>query len=585
MCGFEIGYHNATLHTSNRDETIAGLDRFAEIFGHNPHSMAHHYYCDENIYWGDCRVSGVHRPVYNALTRWRNHGRYFGHVEGHPYFWGDLCRERVRYVRNFVFAEINTLAACPWMPYHDPARPYVNSWFASSDGANAESFLKCVNDANQDRLEADGGCCIMYTHFAHGFVTTAGKLEPKFRRAMERLAAKNGWFAPVKTVLDLLQERNPPFSRSGPPAVGAALAHAQGPVRHRLMGIRVVPHAPQYVEEVRKFNDRLRGVSPFLLGEAAPGDPPPLETECGVSFHHFVAVDDLGVVRGGYFIRTQPFLIRERVYTVGHFTSPLSEGLIDRRYAAVGALLLSHALKFQPLLFAMGMGSLQSPLPRILKAAGWPIYEVPFLFRVLNGSRFLRNLGALHTSAPRSFFRKRTFRLGNRPPGAAMRSQVSHSQFARSALYDRARRRIRIVGRRSLAPDGRRVLLQRRPRFAISAVFVPGRHGPSGLLPSARLRRRVRLDRVPALRSPERVLFRWDAGSGSGRRRCAAGRDPFFDPVGDRGSQARGSGPRILEPDAFGLDGRAEELRLPGRSLKLSFGVVQGIGAVTRTFE
>ena len=48
-----------------------------------------------------------------------------GHVPGSPRFWGDLCRERVGYVRNFVYRDIDTLAACPYMPYVDPAKPYV----------------------------------------------------------------------------------------------------------------------------------------------------------------------------------------------------------------------------------------------------------------------------------------------------------------------------------------------------------------------------------------------------------------------------------------------------------------------------
>jgi hypothetical protein len=73
------------------------LNRFAELFGHNPDAMAHHCFCDENVYWGDGRVSGVHRAIYNALIRWKNRDRFFGHVEGHPYFWGDFCNERVRY--------------------------------------------------------------------------------------------------------------------------------------------------------------------------------------------------------------------------------------------------------------------------------------------------------------------------------------------------------------------------------------------------------------------------------------------------------------------------------------------------------
>jgi hypothetical protein len=199
--GFEIGYHNATLHTSERAETRAGLDRFAGLFGHPPKSMAHHYYCDENLYWGEHRLTGVHQLLYNVLTRGQNHNRYFGHVEGHPYFWGDLCRERIRYVRNFVFSDINTTAACPLMPYHDPARPYVNYWYSSSEGSNVNSYLKCIAEANQDRLEAEGGGCIMYTHFGHGYMD-GKKLNPRFRQLMERLAKKNGWFAPVSEFLD-----------------------------------------------------------------------------------------------------------------------------------------------------------------------------------------------------------------------------------------------------------------------------------------------------------------------------------------------------------------------------------------------
>lgn len=201
--GFEIGYHNATLHTSEREETISALDRFAEMFGHDPVSMAHHYFCDENLYWGEYRLSGIYRAFYNILTRGANHDRFFGHVPGHPYFWGDICQRRIRYVRNFVFGDIDTLAACPFMPYHDPARPFVNYWYASSEGANIESFLARTREADQDRLEASGSLSIMYTHFGHGYVEN-GKLDVRFRRAMERLAKKNGWFVPVRTVLDFL---------------------------------------------------------------------------------------------------------------------------------------------------------------------------------------------------------------------------------------------------------------------------------------------------------------------------------------------------------------------------------------------
>jgi len=121
-------------------------------------------------------------------------------------FWGDVCRERIKYVRNFVFGDVNTLAVCPWMPYHDPDRPWVNYWFASSEGAVAASFNERLAEENQDRLEAEGGACIMYTHFGLGFCE-GGRVQPRFERLMRRLAGKNGWFVPVTTLLDHLLER------------------------------------------------------------------------------------------------------------------------------------------------------------------------------------------------------------------------------------------------------------------------------------------------------------------------------------------------------------------------------------------
>jgi hypothetical protein len=201
--GFEIAYHNATSHTSPREETRRGLDTFARYFGRPPAIMTNHYNCDEAIYFGAHRLSGWRRGLYTLLTVRRNE-RFRGHVPGDAYFWGDLCRARIRYVRNFVFRDVNTLAACPVMPYHDPARPFVNFWFASSDGNNVAAFVERIAEAQQERLEAAGGACVIFAHFGHGFVRD-GRLEPRFARLMERLARRNGWFVPASTLLDHLR--------------------------------------------------------------------------------------------------------------------------------------------------------------------------------------------------------------------------------------------------------------------------------------------------------------------------------------------------------------------------------------------
>ncbi len=203
--GFEVALHNASYSTSSREETIEGLSRFRELFGHDPCSFANHVQCDENIYWGKYRLSGLNATCYNLLQRGRHEGR--GHIEGDPLFWGDLCKSRIKYVRNFVFSDINTLAACPFMPYFDPARPFVNYWFASSAGPTLESFNACVTEKNQDFLEKQGGACIMYTHFAKGFCHE-GKVDTKFAELMRRLSGKNGWFVPVCELLNYLLSLN-----------------------------------------------------------------------------------------------------------------------------------------------------------------------------------------------------------------------------------------------------------------------------------------------------------------------------------------------------------------------------------------
>ena len=203
--GFEIGYHNNAPHASTRAEIIAGLDAFREYFGHDPVAMANHYNQDA-MYWGPARIGSWRRSLYRVLNHRVKPEHHTGHVEGHECFWGDVCRSRIRYCRNFVFPEINTLRACPFMPYHDPERPFVNQWYASSEGSRCSTFTSMIEEEAQDRLETEGGACLMYTHFGHGFREN-GKFDERFRKLMERLSRKNGWFVPVSTLLDYLRSQ------------------------------------------------------------------------------------------------------------------------------------------------------------------------------------------------------------------------------------------------------------------------------------------------------------------------------------------------------------------------------------------
>jgi hypothetical protein len=127
-----------------------------------------------------------------------------GHLPESPLFWGDLAKQHIQYVRNFVYTDLNTLAVCPEMPYHDPAKPWVNRWFASSEGANIRLFLDNFTAPRMDALEQQGGLCIAYVHFGGGFAPE-GRLDPRFRRRMEYLAAKQPWSAPVSETLDYIR--------------------------------------------------------------------------------------------------------------------------------------------------------------------------------------------------------------------------------------------------------------------------------------------------------------------------------------------------------------------------------------------
>lgn len=203
--GFEIAFHNATCHSATREETIEALDRFRDYFGHDPVTMANHYN-QEAIYWGPARVGGLARLLYQSATMGRTSGRFFGHVPSHETFWGDVCLARVRYCRNFVFATLDTLQACPWMPYYDPLRPYVRAWFAASEGADRRAFLKTLSEPALAQLEEAGGACILYTHFGLGFVDD-GRLHADFVSRMRRLASRPGWFVPAGTLLAYIEQQ------------------------------------------------------------------------------------------------------------------------------------------------------------------------------------------------------------------------------------------------------------------------------------------------------------------------------------------------------------------------------------------
>lgn len=163
--------------------------------------------------------------------------------------------------------------------------------------------------------------------------------------------------------------------------------------------IRIVPFTEQELRATRAFNSRMRaGNAPtdFLLPEAPPakrGAPAP-----AVSTTQFLAMED-EEARGGFIELLHPAWLNGSVHPVANYQSPLSEGICDKKYGFVGMQMIRHMQQQRPYLFVVGMGDPANPLPRLLRASNWTVFPVPFLFRVENAGRFLREIRTLRGSA------------------------------------------------------------------------------------------------------------------------------------------------------------------------------------------
>lgn len=156
--------------------------------------------------------------------------------------------------------------------------------------------------------------------------------------------------------------------------------------------IRVVPYTDEWVNAARAFNRRIAASGQELPDTPHPNWMPRMEI--------YLAVED-DTVRGGFILRRQCFWIAGRPTAVAHYRLPLSEGVVDRRYATLGLRLVRDALARESRLYCLGMGGWDRPLPQMLQRLGWRMCEVPFHFKVLHPVRFLRNLQTLRTSAIR----------------------------------------------------------------------------------------------------------------------------------------------------------------------------------------
>jgi hypothetical protein len=166
--------------------------------------------------------------------------------------------------------------------------------------------------------------------------------------------------------------------------------------------LTIVPFTPEWSPAVCDFNRRLLagGLDDTLAFPELPEPEFHTTSASPLSQEFFLAVDD-GVVRGAYFLTIEPWSSYGRDITVANYRLPLSEGLVNAEYRGVALAIMRHALKRQPFIYCLGMGSYDRPLPRTLAAMKWPMFTTPFYFRSLRPGRVLRNLRSMRRTATR----------------------------------------------------------------------------------------------------------------------------------------------------------------------------------------
>ena len=206
--GFEIAWHGPAGESSRREQVIDGMERFEALVGTKVTLHVNHQRNRDNLYWGAAQLPAWRRRGILKVNEQTSEG----HVEGSPYFWGDIARQRIKYVRGNSYFEINTLKCDPYMPYYNPSFPYANAWFSCANGGNFPEFVKLLSNQNLNRLQKERGVCIMYTHLGSRprledptrWLDANGEVKPQFEEILANLQRRNGWYVPVSTLLDHL---------------------------------------------------------------------------------------------------------------------------------------------------------------------------------------------------------------------------------------------------------------------------------------------------------------------------------------------------------------------------------------------
>jgi len=178
---------------------------YHNVLGEYPRIYAPHAMNRENLYWGHQRFTFPFFQLLYKIVSKEKHGYYKGHENGSDYYWGDIARKYLDYVRSFTYNTINLQKISNKIVYHNPYKPYAKNFFFTCDAENVEEFNALLNLRNQKILAEQKGICIISTHFGKGFMVKNG-LNEQTKYLLSEMIKKNCWVAPVSVVLDYLKK-------------------------------------------------------------------------------------------------------------------------------------------------------------------------------------------------------------------------------------------------------------------------------------------------------------------------------------------------------------------------------------------
>jgi hypothetical protein len=164
------------------------------------------------------------------------------------------------------------------------------------------------------------------------------------------------------------------------------------------MAAKTILLSEREIEGVKAFNARMAAANAPADFVAESVDL--VESSALIAKRQYVVVDD-GDVRGGVLKVEYPAWLNGSPAVAINYQSPISEGIIDKKQSLTAMVLVKFMQRAGSRSFVVGMGDERNPLPRLLKAAGWSVEPVPFLFHVCRPNRFLSELRLLRNHPKR----------------------------------------------------------------------------------------------------------------------------------------------------------------------------------------